>query len=200
MNVNAEVLIFVKVNRRLRDMKQRRNLIRLLFDRKRIEMNSRHHNLFVYAFLLMMFILVVSVGYFSLSLMHNNFITSLTFGALGLTIFISIILIYKKIRSISIIGDVVILKSLIDKSEVTNIQSVRSVTSSKFLNVHFTLLRFRLDGSTRKVFAIINANIFRTSPESAFRKALQISEKEKERANHKPGSVLRPESECLSFI
>ena len=200
MNVNAEVLIFVKVNSRLRDMKQRRNLIRLLFDRKRIEMNSRHHNLFVYAFLFLMFILVVSVGYFSLSLMHNNFITSLTFGALGLTIFISIILIYKKIRSISIIGDVVILKSLKDKSEVTNIQSVRSVTSSKFLNVHFTLLRFRLDGSTRKVFAIINTNIFRTSPESAFRKALQISEKEKERANHKPGSVLRPESECLSFI
>ena len=200
MNVNAEVLIFVKVNSRLRDMKQRRNLIRLLFDRKRIEMNSRHHNLFVYAFLLLMFILVVSVGYFSLSFMHNNFITSLTFVALGLSLFISIILIYKKIRSISIIGDVVILKSLIDKSEVTNIQSVRSVTSSKFLNVHFTLLRFRLDGSTRKVFAIINANIFRTSPESAFRKALQISEKEKERANHKPGSVLRPESECLSFI
>lgn len=200
MNVNAEVLIFVKVNRRLRDMKQRRNLIRLLFDRKRIEMNSRHHNLFVYAFLLLMFILVVSVGYFSLSFMHNNFITSLTFVALGLSLFISIILIYKKIRSISIIGDVVILKSLKDKSEVTNIQSVRSVTSSKVLNIHFTLLRFRLDGSTRKVFAIINTNIFRTSPESAFRKALQISEKEKERANHKPGSVLRPESECLSFI
>ena len=200
MNVNAEVLIFVKVNRRLRDMKQRRNLIRLLFDRKRIEMNSRHHNLFVYAFLFLMFILVVSVGYFSLSFMHNNFITSLTFVALGLSLFISIILIYKKIRSISIIGDVVILKSLKDKSEVTNIQSVRSVTSSKVFNIHFTLLRFRLDGSTRKVFAIINTNIFRTSPESAFRKALQISEKEKERANHKPGSVLRPESECLSFI
>lgn len=181
-------------------MKQRRNLIRLLFDRKRIEMNSRYHNRLAYCFLFMMLLASLSIGYIALNSIHSSFTTFLMIAGLGLATVAVAAFCYYKIRSVSIIGDIVILKSLQDKSEVTNIQSVRSVASRKLLNRHITFVHYRLDGTTRKVFAVTNANNFKTSPENTFRKALQISEKTKERANHKPGSVLLPKSESLSFI
>ena len=181
-------------------MKQRRNLIRLLFDRKRIEMNSRHHNRLAYCFLFFLLASTLSAGYIAFNSIHSNFTTFMLIAGFGLTSLLLAGYCYYRIRSVSIIGDIVILKSLQDKSEVTNIQSVRSVTSRKLLNKHLTFVHYRLDGTTRKVFAVTNAKNFRTSPENTFRKALQISEKEKERANHKPGSVLQPKSERLSFI
>ena len=181
-------------------MKQRRNLIRLLFDRKRIEMNSRHHNRLAYCFLFLLLAATLSTGYFAFISVKLSFSTLMMMTGFGLASMLLAGYCYYRIRSVSIIGDIVILKSLQDKSEVTNIQSVRSVTSRKLFNKHLTFVHYRLDGATRKVFAVTNARNFRTSPENTFRKALQISEKAKERANHKPGSVLQPKSERLSFI
>lgn len=94
----------------------------------------------------------------------------------------------------------IIFKSLRGKNEVTHIQSVRSVTTYHFLNARMTFVHFRLDGHTKRVVSITNTRNFISDPENAFRKALKISEQAKERANHKPGSVLQPESERLSFI
>ena len=175
-------------------MKQRRNLIRLLFDRKRIEMNSRYHNRSAYFFLAIVLASSLSIGVVALYSIHSSLTTFMIITGLSLLTLAFAAFCYYNIRSVSIIGDNVILKSLQDKSEVTNIQSVRSVTSRKLLNKHITFVHYRLDGRTQKIFAVSNVNNFRTSPENTFRKALQFSEKAKERANHKPGSVLQPKS------
>ncbi len=172
-------------------MKQRRNLIQLLYDRKRIEMNSKHRNRVLFGFFLLILVLsLISISYITLASVKSTtatfmFLLGTTITSLGLVIFC-----YHKIRSITIIGDNIILNSLQNNNEVTNIQSVRSVTSRKLMNMYFTFIHYRLDGNTKKIFAVINSNHFRTSPENTFRKALQFSQKGKERANHKPGSVL----------
>ena len=181
-------------------MKQRRNLIKLLFDRKRIELNSPHHNQLAYLFLSLILCTSILVSYLTTVRVGLDYFTLTIIGLIGLATLTSVRISMNRLRSISIKGDMIIFKSLRGKNEVTNIQSVRSVTTYHFLNIRITFVHYRLDGATQRVISITNARNFISSPENTFRKALEISERIKERANHKPGSVLQPKSERLSFI
>lgn len=181
-------------------MKQRRNLIKLLFDRKRIELNSPHHNQLAYLFLSFILCTSILISYLTTVKVGLDYFTLTIIGLIGLATLTSVRIFMNRLRSISIKGDMIIFKSLRGKNEVTNIQSVRSVTTYHFVNTRLTFVHYRLDGATKRVISITNARNFISSPENAFRKALEISERIKERANHKPGSVLQPESERLSFI
>lgn len=181
-------------------MKQRRNLIKLLFDRRRIELNTRRHNQYAYLFLGFVLIIATIISYITTLSAGLNYSSMTIIGLIVISSLTLLRIFINRLRSISIKGDMIIFKSLRGKNEVTNIQSVRSVTTYHFLNTRITFVHYRLDGATQRIISITNARTFISSPENTFRKALEISERIKERANHKPGSVLQPESERLSFI
>lgn len=181
-------------------MKQRRNLIKLLFDRKRIEFNSQRHNQTTFIFLGIVFTLTSLISYYSLIENGTNLLTLCFIGLTWITVLATFRVLMNRIRTISIKGDMVIFKSLRGKNEVSNIQSIRSVTTYHLFNTRLTFVHYRIDSRTKKIMCITHASSFISSPQNAFRKALEISERIKERANHKPGSVFQPESERLSFI
>lgn len=158
-------------------MKERRNLIQLLFDQKRIELNTPHYKSL--AFLSIAFIVLIeSILTLLIGISVGIEIESLiTLGLIWISGSLVANYIYRNLRSLSIKGDMVIMRSLNGKNDVIHIQSVRYVRSYHVLRIQFTFIKFRIDGTTRNVFAVTKTSMFNSTPEHTFRKALQISDR-----------------------
>lgn len=91
-------------------------------------------------------------------------------------------------NSIAIKGDTLILNAPGRPSCVTSIRAISNVQTNSVLGLQMTKLRYNLDGRTRSIKVINRASSVVYSPEQLLKKAMELSKKQK--ANHKPGSVL----------
>ncbi len=87
----------------------------------------------------------------------------------------------KQTKSVAVKGDTLILNSYDKRSLVTSLRSVKSVRTVNILGVHFTRLKYKLDGVTRKALLLNRSWAVPSTPEHLIRKAIELSNKERKK-------------------
>lgn len=168
-------------------MNQKRLIIKLLHNRKRIDITCSNYLSNVQNTLISLFVFVLVLN--GLFLM----VTGIEFITLGLVVFnlLFFAFLFRRIRkstsATAIKGDTLILNNSKKKHLVTSIRSINKIKSFSFLMFQITKFSFKLDGKNRSTVLITRVNSFSFSPEHLLRKAILLSKKQK--ANHKPGPV-----------
>lgn len=168
-------------------MNQKRLIIKLLHNRKRIDITCSNYLSNVQYTLISLLALIILLNGLFLFIKGIEFIT-LGLVALNILFFaILFVRIRKSTSATAIKGDTLILNNSKRNHLVTSIRSIKKIRSFSFLMFQITRFSFKLDGKNRSNVLITRANSFSFSPEHLLRKAIELSKKQK--ANHKPGSV-----------
>ena len=160
----------------------------LLEERSRVEITPKNYFKRLNTCLIILGISVVvsvSVG------LYVSEISFLNLGLAGALVLSTGYFCYRfknKTNSIAIKGDTLILNAPGKPSCVTSVRAIKDVQTSSFLGVQLTRLKYVLDGRTRFVKVINLSSSVESTPELLIKKAMELSKKQK--ANHKPGSVL----------
>lgn len=168
-------------------MNQKRLILKLLLNRKRVDVTCSNYLSNVQNVLISIYALILLLNGLYLYLKGIDFIT------LGLVVgnLILFALLFRRLRistsATSVKGDTLILNQSRKKHVVTSIRSINRIQTRSFLMFRITSFSFKLDGRNRSTILITRKNSFSFSPEHLLRKAIELSKKQK--ANHKPGPV-----------
>lgn len=105
----------------------------------------------IFIAIVLTFIFVQYVG------MNPSIQVAAYFLVLCVSVMVSWIVFYKRLRTASIKGDTLILKSLTHKSSITSVRSIQSVHSYRILGFHVTSLCYVLDGKRKKAILLGNS-------------------------------------------
>lgn len=168
-------------------MDQKRLILKLLLNRKRVDITCANYLANVQNVLLSFYLIIVLLNVLYLYFQGIHFDTlGLVIGNLLLFAFL-----FRKIRlstsATSVKGDTLILNNSKKKHLVTSIRSINKIKTNSILIFQITRFYFKLDGRNRSTLLITRRNSFSFPPEPVLRKAIELSKKQK--ANHKPGPV-----------
>lgn len=168
-------------------MNQKRLILKLLLNRKRVDITCANYLANVRNALISLYLLILILNGLYL---FNQGLEFLTLGLVGGNLLLFALL-FKKIRrntsATSVKGDTLILNNSNKKHLVTSIRSINGIQTNSFLIFRITKFSFKLDGRQRSTILITRKNSFSFTPEHQLRKAIELSKKQK--ANHKPGPV-----------
>ena len=168
-------------------MNQKRLILKLLLNRKRVDITCSNYLSNVQYTLIFLFVLVLALNGLFL------FVKGVEFFSLGLVVInlLFFAILFRRIRkstsATSIKGDTLILNNSKRKHIVTSIRSIYKIRSFTFLMFQITEFSFKLDGQKRSRLLITRVNSLSFTPEHLLRRAIELSKKQK--ANHKPGPV-----------
>lgn len=168
-------------------MNQKRLILKLLLNRKRVDITCTNYLSNVQNVLIFLYILILGLN---ISYLYFNDINFINLGLVTGNLLVFAVL-FRKIRlstsATAIKGDTLILNNSKNSNCVTSIRSINKIQTNSILIFRITRFSFKLDGRNRSTILITRKNTFSFSPENLLRKAIELSKKQK--ANHKPGPV-----------